>query len=133
METTTKTTDEKLQAIYDQAYAHGREGAEALAALRAEEDATRLRDTTNWGSGIVDAAINIGIEHFFSPAARALWDAGAPLLESARGSLQARMGYVLMLDALAASPEVLARVVREVRDTLVCCDPDLEIMQRPAG
>ena len=91
------------------------------------------RDAVNHASGIVNAAINNGLEHVLPPASRALWQAATPLLEDERDAVGVRLAYVLKLDALLAAPEVLVGMVADVRDTLVCCDPELrQVFERPA-
>ena len=89
------------------------------------------RAPTIGASGLVNGAINARIVHLLPPAAQLLWNAGTPLLEADPYSLQVRMGYVLKLDAMTADPDALVKIVRDLRDHLVACSPDLDVMQRP--
>ncbi len=45
-------------------------------------------------------------------------------------STQTRIGFALMLDALAQSPEALATVARDLRGMLVDTAPGLEALKR---
>ena len=95
--------------------------------------ATREQDTRAVESLIddfVNAAINMHVWEHMPPAAATIFDAGGKLLEAPRQSVQSRIGYALMLDALAQSPEALATVASELRARLVDTAPGLESLKR---
>ena len=69
------------------------------------------------------------VHEHMTPAPAALWNAGLELIED-EGSTQTRIGYVLVLDALAASPDALATVAADLRARLVDAAPELEALKR---
>ncbi len=99
----------------------------------ANERSTReldTRDTDEWVSGFINAAINVDIWQHLEPAAAALFTAGGQLLEAPLHSTQARIGHALMLEALATSPAALAQVAQDLRARLLDTAPGLEMLKR---
>ena len=99
----------------------------------APEISVGLMDAMNWAGGVINAAINIEIDGLLPPGPRLLWDTASPLLACGRWDLEARVAYVLMLDALTASPRATQALLKGLRDHLVAKDPALEFAQRATG
>lgn len=88
------------------------------------------RDTEEWVASFVNVAINMHVWEQMAPAEASLFDTAGKLLEAPRHSTAARIGHVLMLDALAKSPEALAFVADQLRELLVDTAPGLEGLKR---
>ena len=98
---------------------------QAIAATR-EQD---TRDTEVTVTDFVTACIEMHVREEMPAAPVALWNAGMALLGDT-GTTQTRIGYVLALDALAQSPQALAKVAADLRARLVDTAPGLEALKR---
>ncbi len=78
--------------------------AETIAAAR-EQDA---HTATVRASDFLTVCIDMLVWEEMQPAPRALWDAGSQLMGET-GTTQTRIGFALMLDALAQSPPICGR------------------------
>jgi hypothetical protein len=87
-----------------------------------------LADLTTWADHVVEGVCPLIQAETFEAAAARRWHAGTHLLEDDRPALQ-RLGYVLVLDALVASPNVVGQALQELRRALVQYDPALALMQ----
>ncbi len=84
---------------------------------------------TSRASDFVTACIDAHVHEHMPPAPAALWNAGTQLLGET-DSTDTRIGFALMLDALAQSPEALATVAADLRAQLVDTAPGLEALKR---
>ncbi len=86
---------------------------------------TTTNAATDRASDFVTACIDAHVHEHMPPASAALWNAGTQLLGETDGT-DTRIGFALMLDALAQSPDALATVAAELRARLVDTAPGLE-------
>jgi hypothetical protein len=71
-------------------------------------------------------------DQLLTPAALALYDAGVKLVQDQNLTTR-RMGYLLGLDAMLASPGAIEQVAQQLRTALAASDPALALVPEPAA
>jgi len=87
-------------------------------------------DVAIWAENLCYVSINMKPWEHMEPGPNALYHAGLSLLENEPASLEIKLGHLLMLDALVASPEAAQHVVRHLRTLLAGSDPRLAMFTR---
>ncbi len=90
----------------------------------------------HWGGDGLYQAFNYALnDAALPPASRLLYEAGQELVsphnveyDDPHGSTQ-RLAYVLMCEALLASPEAVIAAIQKVRDDLIAGDPALALLR----
>ncbi len=87
-----------------------------------------VQDATIWAGDFINSCTNMHVFDLLLPAADVLYSSTGPLFENKKYSLEARLAYVLCLDALVSSPDALVEVVRRLRARLIEVSPELQAL-----